>query len=162
MSQQGPLGETNLPGNAVQEQVISSSAFVSTNAIIPFDSTIPQITEGSLLLTLAITPTKATNRLVFNFSTFATTAVVNNATFALFEGAGPNAIWASNEVPGGLNFMIMSSFLFSKIAGTTSPLTYTIRFGALAGIFVYINGNNVGINYGSATSTSLLITEYEV
>ena len=162
MSQQGILAEQIQEENAVQQQFVTTSAYVSSSAIIPFDNTIPQIGEGALLLTVPVTPTKATNLLTFNFSTFCTASVSESITFALFEGAGPNAILANNNFIPSANSMTMAGFVFAKIAGTTSLTNYTVRYGGAAAATVYINGLSFGSRYGGVGFTSLIIKEYKV
>lgn len=151
-----------ISGDTVQVQSVSSNAFVSTTAVIPGDDSLPQIGEGALLLTLPITPTKSTNRLVFEFACFSAPSAAENVTVALFEGAGPSAIFATLLYQHGANFYQQPNFVYSKIAGSTSALTYTVRYGGNAGALIAINGATVGRRLGGAASVNLVITEYEV
>jgi hypothetical protein len=163
MSQQGPLEVAATDaGISVQQQVVSTTAFTSSALVISVDDTIPQIGEGALLLTLNITPTKATNRLVFEFSCFGGVSASDRMTFALFEGAGPDAIFATTVHANGANLYRMPNFIFSKISGTTSLTTYTVRYGSDGGATIGINGAAAGRRFGGVATTSLLITEYEV
>ncbi len=50
-----------LSGSVVQAVNTQTGAVGTTTTIMPFDDTIPQITEGSEFMTRAITPTSASN-----------------------------------------------------------------------------------------------------
>ena len=152
----------DLTGGAVQQVTTSTSAFISTGVVIPLDNTIPQITEGSQLLSVAITPTKATNRIVVQFSCYATANNLSACTFALFEGAGPNAIHATVDTMAASDYLVNPGFVFTKIAGSTSSLTYSIRFGQPGANTVNVNGLSGGALFGGVSNTVLIITECEV
>ena len=60
----GTLAKARLPTGSVLQVVNTMNGAVATGTtIIPQDNTIPQITEGTEFMTLAITPTSATSQL---------------------------------------------------------------------------------------------------
>ncbi len=56
-------GQELPPGKVVQVVNFQTGAAATGTGLIPIDDTIPQITEGNEYMTLAITPTNATNKL---------------------------------------------------------------------------------------------------
>lgn len=117
-----------LSGATVQTQNTQTGAVGTTTTIMPFDDTVPQITEGSEFMTCAITPTNAANKLridvVFNGSPSATSYV----TVALFQDARANALAVgSNYAAAGI--YVQTVFTFFMTAGTTNPITFRVRAG---------------------------------
>ncbi len=117
----------------------TTNAAFNIGTVIPLDNTIPQITEGSQILTLPITPTSATSRLYIEATisgVFLAGAVVDgNFTMALFQDGAANAI--SSELGIGTLVGTSGSFYSVKlthtmIAGTTAPTTFEIRGGVNA------------------------------
>lgn len=163
MSQQGALiGGTNVENVLVQQVRVQFSTYVSTAAVIPFDNTIPQNTEGVALTSLNFTPTNVNNILVFEFAGTATGAAAIAVTFSLFEGAGVNAIYATSDTASGTSHMLNPNFRFNQVAGTVSLTNYALRWGASAAVTVFMNGDTGAALYGGVLSTSFTITEYKV
>ncbi len=139
----------------------STSARIDTTAsgaiIIPNDNTIPQFTEGTLILSQAITPKSATSNLIIIFSTSGTpTSAASPAIAALFVDSGANAIAAqylgqrssSNSISGVLYFIVS--------AASTTARTYQIRVG---GGSLQINSGSSSRKFGGTASTFLVIAE---
>ena len=155
------LATTNLAtGAVVQMQVVQTGTFAEGTTVIPFDNTIPQITEGDEYMTLAITPKASTNRLFIQ-------AVVNgsgNATgdliAALFVGTTANALAVSNDYDVSRGQMIIN---YSMIAGATSELTFRIRAGRSSSGTFYFNGYHDSLSlFGGTYMSSITITEIAV
>ena len=162
MSQQGPIstiggGGGAVSGNVIQKVKTSTNAYISTTSIIPFDDTIPQITEGAFLFSLVITPSNASNILEFEFSGFGGCSAIRTMVFSLFEGVGPNAIYTTVDTSGSF-FTVMPAWNFSKVAGAVTPLTYTVRWGLNAGPAVELNGIT-GRKYGGTGEVNFTIKE---
>jgi hypothetical protein len=80
-------------GGIIQVVDASTSTATSTTSTIPFDSTIPQSTEGTELLTVSITPRSTSNKLIIFVSVPFIDASANALiTFPLFQDSGANAI----------------------------------------------------------------------
>ncbi len=167
MSEQGILEiGTVAGGNLVQMVQANSAAYISTSSVIPFDNTIPQITEGAQLITLAITPQNAANTLYINAhmsgAVNETIAVGQGASLALFQDATANALATAtaedDEGGGGANF-INTELYYAMVAGTVSSTTFQIRIGVsnLANT-VYINGGSIPL-YGGTVKLNLKIME---
>jgi hypothetical protein len=148
-------------GGAVTQIVTTSTATqaaLTTN--IPIDDTIPQSTEGDQVLSLAITPTDATHKLLIEA--------------VLFIGCGAGSVWiqtalfqdsGTDALAAGVNFFTTSGaayptiLRYSMTAGTTSATTFKVRVGQNSGT-AYINGNSGGRFMGGVMVSNLTITEY--
>lgn len=143
---------TNVPGKIVQTVYAEYTTQGSASATIPDDNTIPQITEGTQILSASITPTSATSRvraMVF-LGGYANNIDVA-AIAALFRG-GSNALAAYYELSNGTKSQF-SSFVYEDVPGSTSSQTYTVRVGASYG--------SVTLNYklGGSRRCCLILEE---
>lgn len=109
----------------------------STALTIPFDNSVPQITEGKeySLLTTTYTP-KAANSLIrvrVVLAGVSVSASGNSVVVALFQDAGPSAIAAGHVYCGALGASYPPPVIESVLAaGSTVARTYTVRFGSNA------------------------------
>ena len=71
-------------GKILQMVYVFTGAYATGSTTIPFDDTIPQITEGNEVMTLAITPTSASSKLLVNVDVSGASNVQGNWTAALF------------------------------------------------------------------------------
>jgi len=147
-------------GSVLQVATFQTGAVATGTGTIPLDDTIPQITEGTEFMTLAITPTSATNKLIINVTIQLDKNNVNSLTVAMFQDSTVNAIAAQfyGALASGLSLPM--SYTFSMTAGTTSSTTFRVRAGSEAAGTVTMNGRGGGrIDGGVAVSS---ITIYEV
>ena len=154
----------NTRNPVVQVVSTSTSAVVTCNTTIPVDDTIPQNTEGTEVLTLAITPMKTTNLLHIFFQGIANNnGTSNTVQVALFQDATANAltvIKGIEENPGAQLAGGPISLLYIMAAGTTSATTFKIRVGPDTST-CYINADSAGTRlFGGVAATNLTITEY--
>lgn len=152
----GPPGSEKF----IQQVQTSSSTYLSTGVAIPDDDTIPQSSEGDPLISLAITPTSATNILVFDFYCPAASDGQGGIILALFQDSNTDATFTASDdifdfAMGG------ATFRYYMTAGTTSSTTFSIRYGAPAstGTQVYINGNASGRLFGGTSKVVFTISE---
>lgn len=147
-------------GIAVLQQVRTNKLTLqSITAIIPQDDTKPQITEGTEVLSLAITPKSATSVLQIQFIAMGTSTGNAYATAALFEAASTNAIQVTNLSNNQNDSWQTWTLMKYVTSGTTSTQTYSIRMGVSAGT-LSINGYAGSRYYGGAAEAELIITEY--
>ena len=160
--QAGAIEHGDLPsGSVIQVVNFQTGAMATGTTVIPFDTTIPQITEGDEYMTLAITPTSATNILLIE-----SVAQVANDTssvkigVALFVGTTANAL-ASTLFRGSQvgNNSAAVAFTHKMTAGVETALTFRIRIGAGAASTTTFNGI-AGASYGGTIASSITITEY--
>lgn len=135
----------------------TSSAIDTAGTSIPDDNTIPQITEGTSILSLAITPKSASSTLLILFATGGTPTNTNAAIAALFVDATANALAAQylSQSASGEPFSGTLEYVVSS--GSTTSRTYQIRIGG--GDFK-VNATTAGTRVlGGVASTMLIILE---
>lgn len=149
-----------LSGRTAQVQVYRTGAVASGSNAIPFDNTIPQITEGDQYMSITVTPTNASSTL--EISVTAVLSCTNNGMVvmaALFQVGVSDALAVAANTQAGTGISTIS-FKHHMTAGTTSPITFTVRGGGQAGS-CYLNGNNTsGALMGGKYASSITVVEY--
>ena len=148
-------------GGVVQQVRDQTATYSVLTAAIPFDDTIPQVTEGTQLLSVTITPTNASNILMFDMSCM--TGMNDSGTygtFAVFQDGGANAIYATSKRYDDSQDVVNFTFRWYMVAGTTSATTFTLRVGPRTPKTLYINGNNGGRRFGGVAEASFIVTEF--
>lgn len=156
------------PGEVVQRVRTEVSTVVAITSNIPDDDTIPQIGEGDLVMTRAITPTSAVNyfdhRWNVNIGSDARYVIL-----ALFKDGGSNAfvsdIFGAEITGGGAEAGDFAGYIklvgeTSNQAGGTSAQSYTLRMGVSGGSS-HVNGNpqNTDPQLGGTLKSSYTIYE---
>ena len=142
-------------------QIVSTSTGASstTTTPIPEDDTIPQNDEGAELLTLAITPKHADNKLFIHAMTLQRPSTGRDHVIALFQDSTANALacqYAENQA-GQEDQQVLTHVMD---AGTTSSTTFKLRAGADSAATVTFNGTGRGRLFGGVCSTILTIMEF--
>ena len=149
-----------LSGRTAQVQVYRTGAIASGSNAIPFDNTIPQITEGDQYMSLTFTPTNASSTL--EISVTAVLSCTNSGQVvmaALFQVGVSDALAVASNTQVGTGISTIS-FKHHMTAGTTSPITFTVRGGGQTGT-CYLNGNNTsGALMGGKYASSITVVEY--
>jgi len=137
------------------------SAALTTN--IPFDDSIPQITEGSEVLTQAFTPKAATSILEVAAELHLSAAAAEHLIAALFVDTTADALAAVAEYVGAADSVVVVKLRYLVVSGSTSARTYRIRVGT-ASQNVVLNGIVTGParRFGGVLISSLRITEWQV
>jgi len=143
----------------IQVATFTTGAVATGTGTIPQDDTIPQITEGTEFMTLAITPSSATNTLIINVVISMSANATNYSVAALFQDSTANAI-ASAMFYQSSTASIMGCFSWKMTAGTTSSTTFRVRAGCAAASTTTFNGISAGRQLGGSMASS--ITIYEV
>ncbi len=156
----GTIAAARLPaGTVLQVKNLQTGAVATGTTIIPNDNTIPQITEGTQFLSLAITPTSATSKLLIQCEINASTTVGSAISIALFQDSTASAIAAGNFTQA-TNWSVRFPLTYSMTSGTTSSTTFTVRAGLEAAGTICLNGNASGVRYfGGVNYSSITITE---
>lgn len=147
------------------QRVYTSTGAVATGAVaIPYDDTIPQNAEGTQFLTLAITPTNASNLLDIMFKANVASNGGGNQfiTVALFQDTTANSIGSAVETTTGQNLPLHISGEVRITAGTTAATTIKMRIGDHSGSTITLNGANSGRIGGGALVSALSITEVKL
>ncbi len=146
-------------GSGIVQIVHVQDGDVATGTtVIPYDNTIPQNTEGDEYMTLAITPTSATNKLRIDVVVHGEHSATAHHTAALFQDSVANALAVADNFNGGRP-SIVPTFTHFMTAGTTSETIFKVRAGGdTAGTFTF-NGTTGGRRYGGVLASAITITE---
>lgn len=152
--------QTFIPTGGIIQAVEATpyATYASSAAIIPVDDTIPQITEGVQILTVDITPTSATNRLVIDALAFLSGDAARVFTMALFQVGTADALAVAADASAAVNNIMSVPIHHEMAAGATTTLTFTVRVGIATGT-IYINGNSTTRLYGGKMACRLRIAE---
>lgn len=155
----GTAAAAKLSGDTLQVQFSSPGTTTSNTTQIPFDDTIPQITEGFEVLTATLTPASASN--ILEVVVVLDIAVSTNlsVTAALFQDATANALAAVSQYAANAGVMYTMKLVHRFAAGTTSPTTIRVRIGGNAAGTVYFNGNSGGRVLGGVCASSITVRE---
>jgi len=158
-----PAGLTGM--KAVIQRVYTQTGAVATGTtILPIDDTIPQSGEGIEFMTLAITPTNASNileiRAVASISSSAAGATAAGA--ALFQDSTAGALAAVSTTLAGQYYVNPCTINHTMVAGTTSATTFKIRAGNNAAGTTTFNGQIGARLLGGVYDSFIVITEYQV
>lgn len=146
-------------GVVLQVVNVMNSTVATGTGTIPQDNTIPQITEGTEFMTLAITPKSTSNKLRIDVVVNGAASASNSYLVALFQDSTTNALAAINHNVAANNISEESNFTYYMTAGTTSSTTFRVRAGcASAGTFTF-NGQSAGQLFGGVMASSITITE---
>jgi len=145
-------GGATAAGSIVQAVTVIDNTTTSTGTSLPADDTIPQITEGGEVLTLSITPTSSTNRLIIDAGITASASVV-----CLFQDSTANCLASmySNQVS-------QTRLVYTMISGTTSSTTFRIRIGSAGTTAYYNSASSIASYYDGCLYSYLRITEVRV
>ena len=156
----GTIDRLNRAGNILQVVSFQTSTLDTGTQTIPLDDTIPQNTEGNQYMSLAITPTSSSSKLLIQSNAFlshsATGAWIMGALFQ-DSNASASAVTAAT-IPAATAAVIIS-FNHYMTAGTTSSITFKFRAGAQSAGTTTFNGSGALRYLGGAISSSITITE---
>jgi len=156
----GTIDTLQRAGNVLQVVNVQTGAVATGTTTIALDDTVPQSSEGTEFITLAITPTSSTSKLRIDFSVVLNhtvgTAILNAC---LFQDAIVNALAAasSQNVNSGGPMIVAGSYYMT--AGTTSSTTFKIRCGSPTAGTVTLNGVNGVRFYAGVSNSFITITE---
>lgn len=157
-------GTGTVGGASVLVQRVEGTPFTTytTGTVsLPFDDSIPQITEGRVLVSGTITPNSATNRLVIRVHFEGTSNPATATMLALFQDPTADAL---KTVAHGhtANQFTPIDLVHEMAAGGTSAITFVARVGNNAGGTTYINGTSAGRQFGGSLSCTISIEEIRV
>jgi len=147
------------PDMVLQVKRVEKKDHASYTAVIPVDNTVPEITEGSDILTLTFAPLLETSRLLIRVVLpVVTTSGAINASMALFQGS--TCIGAALTAPAGANYPFCLTLEAEVLPGSTSGQVYSVRFGPASNT-AYLNGYTTRV-FGGVAAASMVITEVKV
>lgn len=150
-------------GKILQIAYTSTGTDIQDTVGIPVDATIPQISEGTQVLSLAFTPVSATSELHFEIVTHIGFLLGGggHAVTALFVVGTSDALAVADQ--NDTNAGIQSVKLIHRIASAGSGArTYTIRIGDNAANNAILNRDATGAFalYGGRMVSGMRIIEY--
>ncbi len=149
----------------VQRVNVMSGAVDTGTTTMPFDDTIPQITEGDEYMTLAITPKKATNKLKIEVVCHLAQSNDSDTVLmaALFQDTTADALAAGFDGRESVaNKASCVTFTHYMTAGTTSEITFRVRGGSHSAGTITFNGQSGSRIFGGVMASSITITEIRV
>ena len=132
------------------------------DARFPYDDTIPLISEGGEVMTLAITPTAATSKLKIDVLVNTSPSISGEKMIvALFQDTTANALACVSDEFYDAGCMVVIPLMYFANASSTSARTYKVRLGRTDshGNPVTVNGYNGARKFGGVLATGITITE---
>jgi hypothetical protein len=131
---------------------------VTCAGTIPFDNTIPQISEGTQILSGSFTPLSASSSLEISCEITGSHSTGSEVCLAFFIDATANALDAKWNYSA--THSIQLSLRTRYASPGTSAHTFQARMGGTTGTF-YLNGATGGTAImGGVASAALIITEW--
>lgn len=140
------------------------SSWATSAALIPYDNTIPQSSEGVQLLTASYTPGSTTTRLKIKAIAYISSNETNaNCVLALFKDSetGARACGQTGYVHDG-GVAAPAVIEYDIVSPGTSAATWKLRGGAsISGSNLFtVNGSYAAAKLGGTLITSLSVQEY--
>lgn len=125
-----------------------------------FADLIPQITDGTQILSTTYTPLFADSTLLIEYEVSMCADGGTTVAVALFNGAA-NAIDACSIGIQAVDFITHCASAYSYAPGSTAAITFSLRAAAAGGHTWYVNGTSAGRRLGGSLYTTLKITEFK-
>lgn len=156
-----PSASNALSGSIVQVVNTITGAVSTGTTLIPFDDTVPTSSEGDQYMSLSITPTSASNKLLIEVVAHANSSAsgANAIIAALYQDATSAALASSYEMQSTAWTGTNLKFAHYMTAGTTSSTTFKVRIGAEAAGTLTFNGTGGNRKLGGVLASSITITE---
>lgn len=146
-------------GKVVQMVNTQTGAVATGTTTLPADDTIPQNTEGTQFMTLAITPQSSANTLLIEVQAHLSPSVATSVTGAIFQDSTAGALaakaWYESTATGFSELTIRHKMT----AGTTSATTFKFRAGMAGAGTLTFNGQGGGRLFGGVMASSITIWE---
>ena len=154
-------GMTWASGGKIVQVVNTQTGAVATGTTqTANDDTIPQNSEGNEWMTLAVTPTSSSNKLIIDvLCNCDASGDDHSVVLALFQDSTANALAAVHHEMGSgyqLNPVFLRHYM---TAGTTSSTTFKVRGGTTNSGTVTFNGNGGSRVFGGVMASSITIWE---
>lgn len=147
-------------GAVLQVLQTTNTANTDLTTAIPFDDTVPTNTEGTSVLSQAITPASSSNKILCEVDVWGSSTLAGNQIcVALFRGTTCIAAVAHSENAAAQARPVTLTFLDSP--ATTSATTYEVRVGPPSGT-VRLNGIETARRFGGVGVSTLTLSEIRV
>lgn len=148
-------------GSVVDSVTGTYVASLAISPAIPLDTSIPQITEGTQIIAVVITPKSTTNKLRCRFAGTAALNYSGHACAAMFHNTNANAVRATYSTPAQINFEIPLVMDQTISPGAITPQTVSVRVGhgTVGAGALYMNGSAVITPFGGTAGAVLTVEE---
>ena len=144
----------------VQVVNVMKGTMVTGTTVMLADDTIPQNDEGIELMTLAVTPTHASNKLLIEVVVASLDNGNANYLFtALFQDSTSNALASCGGIHMPADGARNISFSHYMTTGTTSSTTFKVRAGCNGSGTTTFNGRTGATRMGGTLASSITISE---
>lgn len=153
------IGSLGLPDGAVIGRAFASyPTWAAISSATPQDDTKPQITEGTEICSVTVTPKATTHRIRIRFHAYFNMASAgDHLTVALFDGS-TDAIAAETTSIVSAGYFGQCFIEHEYCPATTAALTISVRVGKNSST-VYINGSTAVRRFGGASAAVLVVEE---
>jgi hypothetical protein len=132
---------------------------MSGTSVIAVDNSVPLVTEGTRVASLAITPASLTSKMKCSFDAVCDSSTNNrNIVLALFRDNTCINVSAVNVASSGRTNTITIDFI--DVPNTTAQVTYSLRVGISQPSVWYLNSNSSNRNFGGKMTSTFMITEF--
>ena len=147
------------PGSIVQTVYGEYTANTDLTAVIPWDDTIPQNTEGTEIISISITPRFVTSKILLNVQGQGAISDVNAIISAIFRDSVVDAIAATmtDVITAGWSNNVV--FTYQDSPATTSATTYKLRVGPGNAATLRMNGYTTTRELGGVMRTTMVAQE---
>lgn len=150
-------------GHGTIAQVVrdTDATYTTATTDMPIDNSIPQITEGDEILSVAITPVNASSTIRVRFRAYVGASAAGLGGCALFVDATAAALDAVPFSVAGTTSFAHPTLEHSESAASTTLRTYRIRCGPDVGtpVSVRINGDASARVFGGVGKATLEVEE---
>lgn len=149
---------TTIAGHVIQVANYTTGAMSTGTALIPWDNTIPQITEGTQFLSLAFTPKKENSKLKITVTLNVQNSADSHVNIALFSSLSTDAIGTAFVHPRSTGPMT-TTFITMFTVSSISSITFSCRAGSTTAGTITFNGMGGAAYFGGALASSITIEE---
>jgi len=157
----GPQGQAAASGVVLQKVQATYAVCTALTTVLPFDDTIPTNSEGTSVLSQAITLASSSNKVEIAVSLPMIAIVTGGAwlCYAIFRDSV--CIDSGASCFAWANYGISLQLTITDTPATTSP-TYSVRIGPAVTGTGYINGTAAARYFGSTCISTLTLSEIKV
>lgn len=145
-------------GALTQRVCKQDATYTSSSSAIPYDDSVPLISEGTDVpgLTVTFVPSSATSKICVKVDLHQ----YSYGTAVLFKDSV--AVATSWQEAGPAYSSFFNHIIYDFVSGTTSAITFTVRIGVVSTIpgTGYVNGVAAGRIYGGTLLSTIEVNEY--
>lgn len=148
-------------GKLLQQVSTSYASYTGAATNIPLDNSIPQIGEGTEIMTAAITPKVATSTLRVQVTLYMGSDTLGAALIgALFVDATANGLRAVSARSSSTDATTTMTMEYSVVSGSLIARTFRVRVGSSSGNW-YTNGNPSSRLFGGVAACTMTVSEID-